>query len=192
MSRKPGAIHYFACCELFGREEGGGLVSEVPGEVIIFKIDPKQIKYFDSDTASCLANLARLPQVEKELIDYSIVDMREFNEQEVLHRLHHFIKEEKPYFEPRIIKEDLKSVICVKSKRSNDRISSQSGSFLLFGQDAQFREGGMPELGIELIRLAVANKNKILKELDLLNINESTVFPNIESSAKYIAQRLTR
>lgn len=172
---------YFACCEL----------SEVAGKVIIFKIDPKQIKYFDSDTASCVANLVRLPQTEKEQIDYSIIDNKNFNEQMVVKRLLHFVKEEKPYFEPRIIKEHLKSMICVKSKRSNDRISSQSGAFMLFGQDAQFREDGMPELGIELIRLEVNNKETILRELDQLNINASTVFPNIESSAKYIAQRFS-
>ena len=183
---------YFACCELFERPLDGVTTPEVPGEVIIFKIDPKQIKYFDSDTACCVANLARLPQAEKEQIDYSIEAGAAFNEQAVVRRLLHFVKEEKPYFEPRIVKEHLKSVICVKSKRSNDRISSQSGAFLLFGQDALFLERGMPELGIELLRLEVAQKAVILRELDLLNINASTVFPNMESSAKYIAQRLSQ
>lgn len=170
---------YFAC---IGEQETNG-------EVIIFKIDPNKIKYFDSDTASCIANLAQLPQTEKEQINYNTVNKDDFNEQPVIRRLLHFIKEEKPYFEPRIIKEHLKSVICVKSKRSNDRISSQSGAFLLFGQDAQFQEDGMPEIGIELIRLEVSNKTTILDQLDQLNINASTVFPNIESSAKYIAQK---
>lgn len=182
---------YFACCELIERTVDDVTEPEVPGEVIIFKIDPKQIKYFDSDTASCVANLACLPQVEKERINYNIQDVTEFNKQNAVRRLLHFVKEEKPYFEPRIEKDHLKSVLCVKSKRSNDRISSQSGAFLLFGQDAQFLEEGMPELGITLLRLEVANKATILRELDQLNINASTVFPNIESSAKYIAQRLS-
>jgi FRG domain len=181
---------YFACCELFEVAIGGVAKPEIAGEVIIFKIDPAQIKYFDSDTASCIANLARLPQSEKEQINYNIENVADFNEQAVIRRLFHFVKEEKHYFEPRIVKEHLKSVVCVKSKRSNDRITSQSGAFLLFGQDAQFLEDGMPDQGIELIRLEVANKALILRELDLLNINASTVFPNIESSAKYIAQRL--
>lgn len=162
------------------------------GEVIIFKIDPSQIKYFDSDTASCIANLARLPQAEKDKINHDENDEAAFNEQPIVKRLLHFIKEEKPYFEPRIIKDDLKSIICVKSKRSNDRITSQSGAFLLFGQDAQFLEDGMPEIGIEINRLEVSDKTRILNELDQLNINTSTVFPNIESSAKYIAQRLSQ
>ena len=33
------------------------------------------------------------------------------------------------------------------------------------------------------------NKESILRELDLLNINESTVFPYIENSAKYVSNK---
>jgi len=164
----------------------------VEGEVVAFKIEVDRIKYFDSDTASCIANLVQLPLSEKEGINFIAKSLEEFNDQRVIKRLLHFIREEKPYFAPEIRKIDLKSVICVKSKRSNDRISSQSGAFLLFGQDAQFTEGGMPEIGIEVERFAISNKDQILNELDQLNINESTVFPYIESSAKYIAQRLAQ
>lgn len=161
------------------------------GEIILFKINPNRIKYFDSDTASCIANLARLPHEEKDRINYEIDD-DDFNDQAIVKRLLHFVKEEKPYFEPRIDKNDLRSIICVKSKRSNDRISSQSGAFLLFGQDAEFQEDGMPEIGIELVRFEISNKTVILRELDQLNINDSTVFPDIEHSAKYIAQKLSQ
>jgi hypothetical protein len=164
---------------------------EKNGEIIIFKLDPNRIKYFDSDTASCVANLAMLPQTEKDKINYDL-DENSFNEQESVKRLLHFVKEEKPYFEPRIAKSDLKSIICVKSKRSNGRISSQSGAFLLFGQDAEFQEDGMPEIGIDLFRLEISNKEAILSELDQLNINESTVFPDIEHSARYIALKLSQ
>ncbi|MNG14630.1 hypothetical protein D3C84_983990 [compost metagenome] len=40
---------------------------------------------------------------------------------------------------------------------------------------------------INVMRITVSNKPSILKELDLLNINDSTVFPYIENSAKYVA-----
>ena len=53
--------------------------------------------------------------------------------------------------------------------------------------DAVFDEEGTSE--IKVSRISVANKKAILKELDLLNINESTVFPYIESSAKYVADK---
>jgi len=165
---------YFACKTKCNEE----------GEVILFSIKKTDIKYFDSNTASCLANLARLPKREKDSIDFK---NKEFNKQVPIKRLTHFIKEEKSFFEPKIIPDDLRKIICVKSKQSNDRISSQSGAFLLYGIDAILNEKGTND--IKVTRITVINKEKILEELDLLNINESTVFPYIENSAKYVASK---
>jgi hypothetical protein len=165
---------YFACKS----------ASDDDGEVIIFSMQQKDVKYFDSDVASCLANLARLPQSEKDEINFV---EEKFNEQPPVKRLLHLIRDEKPFFEAAIIPEDLRKIICVKGKRSNDRISSQSGAFLLFGLDAIFDEAGTPE--IKITRITASNKKAILRELDSLNINESTVFPYIENSAKYVAEK---
>ena len=154
------------------------------GEVVVFSMKRKDVKYFDSDVASCIGNLARLPQSEKDGIKF---EENGFNEQPPIKRLVHFIREEKPFFEAAIIPDDLRKIICVKGKQSNDRITSQSGAFLLFGLDAVFDESGTPE--IKVSRITVANKKSILKELDMLNINESTVFPYIENSAKYVADK---
>lgn len=175
---------YFACKSNNPSNIKGA--QEKQGEVIIFSIKRRNIKYFDSDTASCLANLARLPDSEKNLIDFSLEKI-EFNNQIPVKRLLHLIMQEKPFFENRIVASDLKSVICVKGKKNNARISSQSGAFLLFGVDAILSETGTSD--ITVTRICVKDKEKILAELDLLNINESTVFPNIESSAKYVAKK---
>ncbi len=156
-------------------------------EVVVFSMDPSQIKYFDSDTASCIANLSRLTQESKDSINYSSNDIRKFNKQSAVKQLLHFIKEEKPFFEGRLDPRHLRSVICVKGKHSNNRIAFQSGAFLLFGHDATLDEGGTPEIVVR--RIAVTNKWNVLQQLDQLNINESTVFPYIENSAKYIAQK---
>lgn len=158
--------------------------NEEEGEVIVFSMNRKDVKYFDSDVASCIANLARLPKTEKDEIDF---EKKDFNVQPPVKRLLHFIREEKPFFEAAIIPDDLRKIICVKGKQSNDRISSQSGAFLLFGLDSVFDEAGTPE--IKVSRITVSNKDAILEELDLLNINESTVFPYIENSAKYVADK---
>jgi hypothetical protein len=157
------------------------------GEVVVFSMERSQIKYFDSDTASCISNLTRLPQDSKESIDYSSNDVRKFNRQPAVKRLLHFVKEEKPFFESRLDPRHLRSVICVKGKHTNSRIAFQSGAFLLFGQDATLDEGGSPEISVQ--RIGVSNKRTVLKQLDQLNINESTVFPYIENSAKYIASK---
>jgi len=154
------------------------------GEVIVFSLKRDQIKYFDSDTVSCLANLARLNKSDKDAIDFTKED---FNEQPAIEHLTHFIRAEKPFFQPIISALDMKRIICVKGKKSNNRITFQSGAFLLFGHDSVLAEEGTPE--IEVTRITVSNKASILKELDLLNINESTVFPYIENSAKYVAKK---
>lgn len=146
-----------------------------------------QIKYFDSDTASCIANLTRLSKSSKDGLDFSSLDVREFNKLVPAKQLLHFIKEEKPFFEPRLEPKHLRSIICVKGKHTNSRIAFQSGAFLLFGQDATLDEGGTAEISVQ--RIAVTNKEIVLRQLDQLNINESTVFPYIESSAKYLAQK---
>jgi len=157
------------------------------GEVIALALDRERVRYFDSDTASCIANLARLPKSSKDLIDYTKKNVPEFNKQQPVKRLLHFIKEEKPFFEGRIRPDHLQSVICVKGKHTTSRIAFQSGAFLLFGQDATLDERGTQE--IALWRIAVISKPAVIKQLDKLGINESTVFPYIENSAKYIAEK---
>lgn len=157
------------------------------GEVIVFSMQREQIKYFDSDTASCIANLTRLSKVSKDGLDFSSLDVRKFNKLAPVKQLLHFIKEEKPFFEPRLEPKHLRSIICVKGKHTNNRIAFQSGAFLLFGHDATLNEGGTPEISVQ--RIAVTNKDAVLRQLDQLNINESTVFPYIENSAKYLAQK---
>ncbi|AVV34925.1 hypothetical protein C8233_15930 [Halomonas sp. SF2003] len=168
---------YFACTSN---------LNEV-GEVIIFTMDKERIKYFDSDVVSCLANLSRLSSHSKKAIDFSFSELSEFNDQDSIKKLVHFVKEEKGYFEAKINSIDLQKIVCVKVKRSNDRISSQSGAFLLFGHEVIFDEDGNEEIDINRIR--IVNKASVLQELDFLNINESTVFPYIENSAKYVASK---
>lgn len=157
------------------------------GEVIVFSMEREQIKYFDSDTASCIANLTRLPKSSKDSLDFSSLDVKKFNKLTPVKQLLHFIKEEKPFFEARLEPKHLKSIVCVKGKHTNSRIAFQSGAFLLFGHDSTLDEGGTSEISVQ--RISVTNKDIVLKQLDQLNINESTVFPYIENSAKYLAQK---
>lgn len=179
---------YFACkSNSASASTSAGEVADTPAEVIVFAMNQGNVKYFDSDTASCIANLARLPKEDKEKIDYDTENDEAFNAQAAIRRLLHFVKEEKPFFEPRIKRDDLRSVICIKSKRTNDRIAFQSGAFLLFGQDAVLDELGTSDIAVT--RISIANKSQILQQLDQLNINESTVFPYIENSARYVAQK---
>lgn len=158
------------------------------GEVIVLKFRRKSIKFFDSDTVSCISNLAKLSAAYKRQINTAL-SPEEFNASHPIQMLLHFIKEEKPYFQPVIKPSDMRRVICVRTKFNNSRIASQTGASLLFGLDAKLPEEGNSEVGIERIPIAAAKKKRILRELDALNINEGTVFPYIENSAKYLAAK---
>jgi len=66
-------------------------------------------------------------------------------------------------------------------------ISSSFSVTTGFGINAILDENGDDNILIE--RIVIKNKIKILEELNKLNINESTVFPYIETSAQFIAQK---
>ncbi|MFP1917850.1 FRG domain-containing protein [Lonsdalea quercina] len=199
---------YFACTS---QDES------TDGQVIIFSINQESIKYFDSDTVSCLANISRLSVNDRESVgnavqngEYLLSDeelasckngkykddanlkITKFNERHDIGRLIHFIKEDKSSFMNKIIPNDLENIFCVKGKKSNGRIISQSGCFLLFGTEMNMPEFGTPEIEIERINIDRNSKNQILEDLDKMNINESTVYPYIENSAKYIKKKYER
>lgn len=162
------------------------------GEVIIFKVKQHKIKYYDSDTVCCIANLSQLEETERDQLtedSYAKIDEGFVAKRPVAKKFLHFIKREKPYFEPGIEFSDLRRIVCVKSKRSNERIIAQSGAFFLFGHNAQISGKGMIDDSITITRIRILNKKKMLNDLDLLNINEGTLFPNIEYSAKYIDKK---
>lgn len=155
---------------------------EIDGEVIVFQVSSDGVKYYDSDTVSCLSNLSNLTYAQKNDINLSL-DQDAFNETDVAGKLLHHIKSEKGFFEPRIIPDDLGSII-VKAKRTNTRIKSQSGAFLLFGHEAALPDAGQD--GIEISRVTIQNKAHVLAQLDRININATTVYPSIDQTAVHL------
>lgn len=178
ISTNPLIALYFACKSS----------PEKVGEVIRFAIKQDEMKFFDSDTVSCIANLAQLSLSDKESIKFDET-VEIFNSQDPIRKLLHFIKEEKPYFRDAIVSTDLKRIVCVRGKLNNTRIVSQSGAFLIFGLDAVLPEEGNAHIKIERMTINAGSKAKIIKELDQLALNESTIFPYIENSARYIAAK---
>lgn len=176
VSGNPLVALFFACS---GKPEE----LAIDGEVIVFGLASDAIKYYDSDTVSCLSNLSNLSYALKNEIDLSL-DCEAFNWTNVAEKLLHHIKSEKGYFERRIVPDDLGSIICVKAKRTNTRIKSQSGAFLLFGHEATLPDAG--HKGIEISRITIQNKAHILEQLDRININATTVYPSIEQTAVHL------
>ena len=108
-------------------------------------------KVFDSDTVSCVANLAHLKTTEMQAIDFTLVG-DPFNEQLQVDRLLQFIRVEKPYFKGIIVPDHLRTVLCVKPKQSNQRIRLKPGLFFclawpLTSMVIRFRESLSKGLG---------------------------------------------
>lgn len=117
-----------------------------------------------------------------------------FNEGSEAAYLLHEIKEEKPYFQPIIDPKDINRVVAVKVKQSNSRIIKQEGAFLIFGIEGKKSNPSNipPEWVMNLERSDIDfkiqndSKEKILDELNVLGINEATLFPELENQAKHL------
>lgn len=160
-----------------------------PGEVVVFRVKKNLVKFYDSDTASCISNLAHLSTAEKQSINFAL-SKDDFNKQDPVDRLLQFVRVEKPYFRPTIVSEHLKSVLVVKPKQNNRRIVAQSGAFLLFGLAASLEPAPPVGIAIERIQINGNKKSSICNELDRMAINDSTMFPEIEKAAIYIKGKL--
>ena len=120
-----------------------------------------------------------------------------------LKKLLHYIREDKSYFKPIINPNDIGKILAVKPKLDNPRIVRQQGAFLIFGAESSFDYNttkSMPEIKREWIIkgnnnnkiiIKSSKKESILKELDKLGINKSTLFPEIDKVADYIKEKYT-
>jgi hypothetical protein len=131
-------------------------------------------------------NLALLDDSDRQRIDTTL-DRTTFNTTIPVIKLLHFIKEEKPYFRDVIDPADIDRVLCVRGRHSHDRVTAQSGAFLLFGRNAELPEEGGADISIRRIKVADGYKGEIIKQLDTLAINEGTAFRDIDRHAKHIA-----
>lgn len=177
LSSNPLVALYFATKSSF----------DANGEVILFKVKKSHVRFYDSDTVSCIANLARLSSEDKDALRK--VSDKEFNDCLAVKKLVHQIREEKPYFESGIHREDLSKIVVVRTKQSSKRILAQSGAFMIFGLVALDENNSVP--GVEIYRIAIAkeHKKKIARSLDALSINDASLFMDIDSSARYIKAR---
>jgi hypothetical protein len=163
--------------------------SRADGEFIIFRLKKSNIKYFDSDAVSCVANLSNLTGRQRDEVR-GARDSAAIRESDAGDRLLHFIKAEKPYFLPKIELSCLKSIFAVRPKQTNQRILAQQGAFFIFGLRSVLRDSN--DFGITIVRKTVpaSSKKKLLDELDGININASALFPEIDSAAKYIMSKI--
>ena len=182
ITANPLVALYFACEHEEGQRESG--------EVVVFRIPTAEIKSFDSDTVSVIANISRRPSTFK-LPDEDL-DRAAFNADEQIHYLLHEVKREKPYFEPFILRHHLESVVCVKPKLDNARIIKQDGAFLLFGMNGQKTEpatvpaGFLAAAASKRLLVETGKKAFIRKQLESLGLTQASIYPEIDKVAEFI------
>lgn len=134
--------------------------------------------------------------------------------------LHHQIKAEKPYYTEQIEPYDLGKIWAVNTKLENQRITNQSGAFLIFGlgvsevkdktgvEQLAYTKEIYPLIPEEWIagRITIGNpdntnplknqiknqKEKIVNDLSMLGIQRSFIFPDLENVAKEVNSSLLK
>lgn len=182
LTANPLIALYFACDPFDPNSQSG--------EVVAFRIPTSEIKYYDSDTVSVIANISRRPH------DFEVpepeLSLKDFNARPTIRYLLHEIKQEKPYFEPEIQRGHLGSVVCVRPKLENPRIIRQDGAFLLFGVNilksaqAQVPPHYIANGGQQRILVIGSEKQRIRSQLESLGISKSTVYPEIDRVAEFL------
>jgi hypothetical protein len=183
ISKNPLVALFFACFADRSPETKNN-----DGMVYVFGVPEDKIKYCDSDAVSVIANLCKRP-FNFSVRDIFHLDKDDFNKEEEILYLVHEIRDEKPYFHLLVDKKDINSVVCLRPRMNNPRIVRQDGYFFLFGIDyekkncAKLNPGWIDERKFLIPHDA---KQNILKELDILNINEAFVYPDFEHISTYI------
>ena len=182
ITSNPLVALFFACKNYNNSEENED------GRLYRFEVKEKDIKYFDSDSVSVVANISRRP------IDFSIekikhLKKKDFNEEIPTQYLLHEIRAEKPHFLDLIESKHIESVFCVKPKLDNPRIIRQEGAFFIFGINGNKSQPAGFEIERTSFVINKSDKEKILKQLEILGISESTLFPEIEHVAKHLKEK---
>ena len=168
ITSNPLVALYFAC-------KGN---DDKDGAFLIFSLVNEQIKYYDSDSVCILANLAKCS------IDFSFSRDKSC--------LVYDIQQDKPNFDGKKINaEATKEVFCVMPKLNNERIIRQQGAFFIFGKGKTKDRPATFKDQPQIILIEADKKKDILKELQVLGIDEASLFPETDKVMKQIKQNFT-
>ena len=199
---------YFACRELDPCDHGK---CDRTSRLDLFVTPTELIKSAGSDTVSVLAASSFLTSVERSVLltlmplagcgpriadDGSHGNHNRPSYDDVMLRLLHFIAREKPYFQSRIDPKDLFRVVVVEPRRMFPRLRAQASAYIYSVYHDRFETANVSELDANMpvygqVRFDIPHesKEKILRQLDALNINEETMFPGLDAAARTIAAR---
>ncbi|MUG05474.1 FRG domain-containing protein [Bombella sp. ESL0378] len=136
-------------------------------------------------------------KINKELSDFIEKDGVKFNKIYPFLSLLQHIRQDKLSFEPHIDLAILDEPIIVIPPNTNKRLIAQQGAFILFGLKDLITDIPLHKtipLGMKLIKIIIpANaKENLRRELDFIGINDMTLFPDLENTARYIKEKYDR
>lgn len=185
LTKNPVVALFFACSN-----QNGSVNKKVDGEIVMLQSSMKEVKYYDSDSVSILSNLCKLKTNEKKF--NTDLPKDEFNKSGNIYKLLHAIREEKSYFTNVVEPKDLNRILFVKVKKNNPRVLVQDGLFLIFGIGKDKQQLSVPQEWVltdsqsNKIIIDKDSKYKILRDLERINISNKALFPEMESSSKYL------
>lgn len=166
------------------------------GEIIVCK---EKERYSDDDEVRILAAFANFPATSSSILNDFLTFLDKSNN----------IRIDRDHKTLVNLINALSSYICVSPKLNNPRILRQNGSFLICGTKFKdnIEELNVKEiLNLQISKLAIdyryeierknelneryiikhSNKQMLLKQLNMLGINEGTLFPELEHQASYV------
>ena len=181
------------------------------GRLHVFAVPKSLIKSFNSDEVSLIANFAKLPRAEQNLIlgkteEDTVGDEYPPNAGTLQHgpqlfskaveHLHSIIRRERPDYREPIEIRDLYRVFLVEPQQIFSRIRAQSGAFLISAFHERFEQREIlkanPETPIyahHVLKVAGNEKKAILNDLRSFNVDRVTLFPSVDETATAITRR---
>ena len=181
------------------------------GRLHVFAVPRSLIKPFNSDTIRVISNFAKLPRADQNLLlgkteddaagdEFPSESNHPLEGQELFSRarsrLYAIIRQENPYFEEKIDFRDLYRVFVVEPQRMFERLTAQSGAFLVSAFHERFEReevlnwnSGVPMYAHHILTIPEVKKGSLLDELRLLNVTSEVLLPSIDEAARAVNEQ---
>ncbi len=162
------------------------------GKVSILRVKKKDVLHHNSDRALMLSCLPVFSDEDKAQIrrfceeHRDVITNQDIQFNNIIKRFLHEIRGEYPAFETAIVGNDLLDCFVVRSNKSNDRMKVQDGAFIIFGLNYEDNCRKIERMKIDDFIIDNSAKKNVLKELEKLGINTSTIYPGLERTAIYL------
>lgn len=165
------------------------------GIVYVFAPRENELLAYDNEKVVYLSSIAALSNHEKDCLYkaccQALMDgvSLQGNENEGVLALFNELSKEHHGIDHHVNPIDLLSIYYVQPTHNNRRLEKQDGAFILSGLARNFMDICCLIQSESVLSITITNQDTILRELELLGINETSLFPEIESVAHYLKEK---